>query len=215
MSCNKKCKDHLEKEFKSKKEMAKHWGLNVCTVSNRLKDGWGLEKALTTPPGQFINNIKCKDHLENEYESIIEMAKQWKINASTLNQRLNNGWGLEKALTTPTRSFNLIEDPVTKEYYNTAQLGKKYNIIREVLKDRLKNYTVIQSIGISIMVKRNIVNINKTKYNLTVVKRIKPGKDVFECYIDNGDGNSIFRIMSYDMIDQYCLEQYKKLHNIE
>jgi len=47
---HKECKDHLNNVFTSKAKRAEHYGLDVGTVNTRLKRGWTLKRALTTPP---------------------------------------------------------------------------------------------------------------------------------------------------------------------
>ena len=46
------CHDHLGCEFESKRKRAEAYGLKHTTVDFRLKTGWTLEEALTTPAGQ-------------------------------------------------------------------------------------------------------------------------------------------------------------------
>lgn len=49
------------------------------------------------------------DHLGNKYSSITEMAKAYGLNYSTVNNRLNYGWSIEKVLTTPARKYNKVK----------------------------------------------------------------------------------------------------------
>lgn len=44
-----KCKDHTGREFASVAKMCLFWGISQQLYSSRLKSGWSLEKALTTP----------------------------------------------------------------------------------------------------------------------------------------------------------------------
>ena len=44
-----KCKDHKGNIYESKGARARAYGLDVQIVSLRIKNGWSLEKALTTP----------------------------------------------------------------------------------------------------------------------------------------------------------------------
>ena len=46
---------------------------------------------------------KVKDHLGNEYMSVMDMCIHYHISASTFYNRRNRGWDLEKALTTPMK----------------------------------------------------------------------------------------------------------------
>lgn len=46
----------------------------------------------------------CKDHLGNQYPSITEMCKAYKIKPETYNRRIKvYMWSVEKALTTPVK----------------------------------------------------------------------------------------------------------------
>lgn len=50
MAINKiKCKDHTGREFVSVSKMCLFWGISQQLYSSRLKAGWSVEKALTTP----------------------------------------------------------------------------------------------------------------------------------------------------------------------
>lgn len=44
-----RCKDHLGNQFASRRDMAKHWGINHETFRYRLRMGWSLKDALETP----------------------------------------------------------------------------------------------------------------------------------------------------------------------
>lgn len=74
--------------------------LTSTAVITRLNRGWTPEKALFTPA---VNKIKSRDHLDNEFCSMAEMCKFWKIAPSTFFYRLDKGWSIEKALATPVR----------------------------------------------------------------------------------------------------------------
>jgi hypothetical protein len=76
--------------------------LASSTVITRLNRGWAPEKALFTPA---INKIKSRDHLGNEFCSMVEMCRFWKIAYSTFFHRLDMGWSIEKALTTPVKKY--------------------------------------------------------------------------------------------------------------
>lgn len=74
--------------------------LAPTTVITRLNRGWTPEKALFAPA---VNKIKSRDHLGNEFCSMAEMCKFWKIAPSTFFHRLDKGWSIEKALATPVQ----------------------------------------------------------------------------------------------------------------
>ena len=45
----KPCTDHLGNVYPSRRDMGRHYGLDVGVIEGRLKSGWPLEKALLTP----------------------------------------------------------------------------------------------------------------------------------------------------------------------
>ena len=96
-----KCKDHLGNEFDSKKEMLRHYGIPDTTFTHRMERKWSLERALTERsgfPGENMQ-IKCKDHLGNEYSSISEMCRAYGANRFKFFNRLEAGWSIKDALT--------------------------------------------------------------------------------------------------------------------
>lgn len=99
---SKACKDHLEKSYPSLSELASAYGLTVACLSRRLNIyHFPLEQALTTPCTN--SPISIYDHKGNWFKSISELAEHYHIERKTLTYRLNNGWYVEKALTTPSR----------------------------------------------------------------------------------------------------------------
>lgn len=203
--------DHLGNKFKSEEEMYNHYGIRSSTAFNRKEKGWSLEEILTTPTHEIV-----KDHIGNEFRTEYEMYNYWEIPVPTAQSRKILGWSLEEILTTPINARSLIPDPVTNRLHSLDEISKKYNIKAKTisLRYRIYKYPITRCLEISFIIRPNKINIYESKYNLTICKRIKKGKDVFECYIDKEDGTRTFKIMTYEMIDQYCLEQYKKLHNI-
>lgn len=212
-------KDHLGNEFKTITDMTRYWGINAGTFTGRIKKGWSVEDALTTPTQRpkkdKPSREKCKDHLGNEFKTKKAMCEYWNIDFRLFQRRMNDKWPLEKALTTPIDDTSCI-DPLGNKFKSQGEMCRYYNIKFSTYISRLTKYghSLAVALGISPIIQSNFITINQSKYNLIISKRIKMGKDVFECFIDNGDGTSTFRIMTYDMIDQYCLDQYKKLHNI-
>lgn len=213
-SVNKNIMDHVGNSYKNKTEMCKYYNITIDIFNNRKSKGWNLEQILTTPIHNIaIGNI-CYDHKGNKFNSENKMYDFYNIPRSLGKQRKRNGWSVERILTTPVDLYtsDKLLDPVTNEYMSQAQLIKKYNIKRSQFYSRYLKFgkSLAVSLNISIFIKSNTFKVNKTIYNLRIDKRTKKGKDVFECYIMNEDGTETFRIMSQEMIDQYCIEQYKK-----
>lgn len=73
--------------------------INTSTVYDRIKKGWDLELAITTP-----NKIKIptKDHLGKQYESFAAMAKAYGLKGGIVRNRIHKyGWTLKEALLIP------------------------------------------------------------------------------------------------------------------
>ena len=94
-------RDHLGNEFSSVSEMCRFHNIKLTRYKERVKVGWDVEKALTTPAKQ-INDMTaktCYDHLGNKFKSQNEMCRYYNIKRHTLKSRLELGWTLEQALT--------------------------------------------------------------------------------------------------------------------
>ena len=94
--------DHTGKTYKSISAMCKAWNMTRTTYNARIKNGWSIEQALTTPRKEVnMEKQTWKDHNGIEYESLNKMCKAYGITHHTFSTRLNKlGWTLEKALTT-------------------------------------------------------------------------------------------------------------------
>ena len=75
---------------------AKAWGVPGKTVRNRLKQGWSVEDALTTPQEYQPRII----HFRGMAKNLSEWARHIGIKTPVLWGRLKRGWSIEKALTT-------------------------------------------------------------------------------------------------------------------
>ena len=53
-----KCEDHTGREFASITKMCYFWGISEQLYSSRLKAGWSVEKALTTPKSKYEKCFK-------------------------------------------------------------------------------------------------------------------------------------------------------------
>ena len=104
--------DHKGNSYRSVAQMARSYGIASITLHERLKRGWSVEEALTTPvdtssyrKSKKITNVKVQDHLGNWYDSYYALAKAYDLSFSTLYGRvIKLGWSIEKALLTPTQS---------------------------------------------------------------------------------------------------------------
>ena len=101
--------DYLGNEYPSISAMCKAYHIPYNAYRKRIDQRWSLKKALTTPLGDIEKGFYSTfsvDHLGNTYHSIKDMCKAWGVNNMTFTTRLNKGWSIEKALTTPPLTRN-------------------------------------------------------------------------------------------------------------
>ena len=79
-----------------------------------------------------------KDHLGNEYESIIEMCKAYSINPSTYKFRISSGMSIEDALLMPLRKNTCI-DHMGNTFSSINKMCKYYNINKSTFSTRIKS----------------------------------------------------------------------------
>lgn len=88
--------DHLGKEFKTEKEMAKHWGVSLEVYKGRRRSGWSLEKSLTTPTRLVREPVEYRDFKGRVFSSAKSMAKEYKVSSTTLLRMLDGGRSAEE-----------------------------------------------------------------------------------------------------------------------
>lgn len=88
------------------REMCKSYGVPferyVARVTIRK---WSLEDALC-PEKKSGSEIPARDHLGKDYPSLSAMARAWNLSPNCLFIRLEAGWTIERALTTPGKKKN-------------------------------------------------------------------------------------------------------------
>lgn len=72
--------------------LAKHYH----AIRRRIISGWNVADAVETP---FA--FPVQDHLGNYYKDWTAMARAYGFKVKTLQNRLDSGWSLERALTEP------------------------------------------------------------------------------------------------------------------
>jgi len=136
-----KCKDHLGNEYGSKKEMIEHYNIGMSTFYRRVKMGYDFKDIITIKPERIIINIKCKDHLGNEYDSKKEMCEHYNIDISTFYFRIKKRYSLENALMMkPRKSTTDIKckDHLGNEYDSQKEMCEHYNINTRVFYSGIK-----------------------------------------------------------------------------
>lgn len=117
----------------------RHWaermGLDEGCVRSRIIDlGWSVDKALTTPSGDYVPQIEY----QGRSQSLGEWAKELGLQSSTLSVRLNKyGWSVEKAFETPVNDhLNMVEfnGKIQTVSCWARELGMKPHTLRHRLK---------------------------------------------------------------------------------
>ena len=110
--------DHKGIEYQSISEMCRTYGIRNQTYRERIKLGFTVEQALTTPVNSQVSfkNIICQDHLGNTYRSLNEMCRHYNVTRYQYQSRIKLGWSVEKALTTPY----IINNKECIDYKNQA-----------------------------------------------------------------------------------------------
>lgn len=88
-------------QTKSESEWARHIGIRHGTLLQRLRYGWSLEKALTTPRLKPNSTRYIIITFQGRTMSLVEWADHLGFKRKTLQCRLKRGWSPERTLTTP------------------------------------------------------------------------------------------------------------------
>ena len=140
--------DFLGNKFESKSQMLKHWGISNATYYNRThKEGLSMEEALTKPIAKTYSFQEVTVHLGNKYRSLSLMARTYGIKPITLRDRLERGWSVREALTTPIdtsthrKTVNTegvrVQDHKGVWYNSYYELAKAYGLTISTLYGRL------------------------------------------------------------------------------
>ena len=115
-------------------EKAEKLGLERQFVIDRMKHGWGIEKACTTPKIK-TGRPKKGDNMEKKYWYItpddFERAAKNGINKDTLRQRVRTlGWDIERAIKSPLKKVRNIPQELLEE-------AKRKGITRHLISGRI------------------------------------------------------------------------------
>ena len=105
-----KCKDHNGREFASIADMCIFWGISRQLYSSRLRAGWSVEKALTTPKAC----IKYEKYFETNCE------KYGRMNINYIADIFKSGYGIsyEDALQKAREHFKWVKSHKFMEVMN-------------------------------------------------------------------------------------------------
>lgn len=136
-----RCKDHLGNEFESKAAMCDYWHIPRTVFFRRQREGWSVEKSLTTPlTSRCQHKTQARmvhDHLGNEYSCIEEMCKAHNISKKQYLINIRNNCSIKDALTTVTER-GITRDHLGREYASINEMCRAYNITKTVLRSRLE-----------------------------------------------------------------------------
>lgn len=83
------------------KEAVDNAGIDYGTVRSRLRSGWDMQKAITTPAKAHSKEILS---FRGDTGSLSHLSRQAGLKPLLVWKRLHRGWTLEQALITPSRS---------------------------------------------------------------------------------------------------------------
>lgn len=129
--------DHLGNKFRSKAELCKYYGIGYGLFEGRIKNGWSLEKALTTKTRK--SKHKVIDHQGNEFESKKEMAEFYGVPLNRFIERRKKGWGLEKSLSPIVNQKIFSIDHLGNEFDTRKEMLEYWGITKAVFTHRTRN----------------------------------------------------------------------------
>lgn len=147
----KTCKDHLGNVYQSVATMCCKYGLPRNVYHRRIKEGWDLEKALTTPPSRKNGMGRIiYDHKGNEYSSVGEMCNAYNIDFAMYGSRIRQGWSLEKTLTTPPEEIQIGKkecvDHLGNHFKSQAEMMRHWGVTKDQLRSRIELGWTLQQI---------------------------------------------------------------------
>lgn len=132
----KKCRDHTGREFNSVTAMAEAWGLPADTVADRLRKGWPLERALTTPfHGKFRRIADPESGYV--YSSISECARATGLSIATIFMR-RRGARADLAGYAGRLNCTPARDHLGREYASVSAMAEAWGIPRHTVYTRLR-----------------------------------------------------------------------------
>lgn len=118
--------DHLGNEYPDIGTMCLQYGIGRTTYNQRIKAGWSVKKALTTPAKKIhIKRKICKDHLGNEFPSQAAMLRHYGVTRDVFQSRIDLGWNLADIFAHPESI-----DPRKKQ---TDHLGNEFDSLADML----------------------------------------------------------------------------------
>ena len=125
------------KEYASIKDVCNEYNVSYAMVSQRLKNGYTIEKAIETPLKKLRNGITVI-YKGQEYPSIRNLAKCKGIPYHVVQMRVKKGMSIEKAIDTPVGELMGNEIKFRDKIYPSfSKLCKEFNIPSSIALSRL------------------------------------------------------------------------------
>lgn len=202
---DKTVKDHLGNTYKNTAEMAKAYGLNSNALKHRLRSGWTIEKALTTPLKNTKSHVRAErmhrakvfepvksivyDHRGVYYSSIQEMCNRYNASVTKYLDCIAANESIEEALKVGdfhSNNFKLTGDELERTLLN-ATITKR-DVYRCIVGNKFKTKTdMLVYYGVS---------------NYAFVKRLDKNKSVAYALGMCGD-TLIERVLNTKIVNPY------------
>ena len=147
----KTCKDHLGNEYQSIASMCCAYGIPRNVYHRRIKDGWDLEKALTTKINRRngLGRI-IYDHKGNSYTSVGEMCNAYGIDYAMYGSRIRQGMSLKDALETSPEQITIGKKTCVDHKGNTfksqAEMMRFWGVTKDQMRSRIELGWTLQQI---------------------------------------------------------------------
>lgn len=195
--------DHLGNIYESIKAMANHYGLELDTYKRRIKNGWNVEKALTTPIDITKHGKPETDHLGNEFQMLKDMCEYWGVTVSAYLVRIKKGYSKEEALTKQQKNHRVVVDFAGNKFNSEEEMCKHYKISHSKYFHRINSgYPQPMALGLVPLLneyrKRANFNGMKIEYMYTGID----GEFYYSCII-----NGIEKILSRTEVIERCISK--------
>lgn len=136
--------DYSGRMFATKKAMCEYHGVSYQLYNHRIKNGMAQRDALKPPFGRKRERksipFRWSDGMGNVFDTMYEMCMFHNITERAYKKRIENGWDLEKALTTPVKRKSLrpCTDHLGRTSDSVEQMCQKYGISSHAYHDRMK-----------------------------------------------------------------------------
>ena len=139
--------DHLGQKYNSDSEMARAWGILPATYRHRRVDlGWSLEEALTNGKCHNSNHRTTGKEIHYNgivYPSLVQLCKAKKLNAHTVQARLDYGWTIEEAVEDKQHIRRYYYDHLGNEFDSIDTMTEHYGITPKLYRSRIhKGWTL-------------------------------------------------------------------------